>query len=88
MDDCHVQFAWAWLVAVVGVTSTCLPPLSFPAGTGMFGRVMLVHDVPSRCYYALKVMNIAAVIRLKQIEHVISEKDILKCINHPFIVNL
>ena len=54
----------------------------------MFGRVMLVHDIPSRCYYALKVMNIAAVIRLKQIEHVISEKNILKCISHPFIVNL
>lgn len=70
------------------VCYSLLEPLSFPPGTGMFGRVMLVHDVPSRCYYALKVMNIAAVIRLKQIEHVISEKDILKCINHPFIVNL
>ena len=77
---------WAWSVSVVGVVSTSVSPLS--AGTGMFGRVMLVHDIPSRCYYALKVMNIAAVIRLKQIEHVISEKNILKCISHPFIVNL
>ena len=54
----------------------------------MFGRVILVHDIPSNNFFALKVMNISAVIRLKQIQHVLSEKEVLKNISHPFIVNL
>ena len=54
----------------------------------MFGRVMLVHDVPSSQYFALKVMNIAAVVKHKQIQHVINEKDVLSSVSHPFIVNL
>ena len=57
-------------------------------GKGMFGRVMLVHDVPSSQYFALKVMNIAAVVKHKQIQHVINEKDVLSSVSHPFIVNL
>ena len=57
-------------------------------GTGTFGRVILVRDVPSGKYYALKVMNISEVIRLRQVQHVNSEKEILASISHPFIVNL
>ena len=65
-----------------------MPSFSFSLGTGMFGRVILVHDIPTKKYFALKVMNISAVIKLKQIQHVLSEKDVLKSISHPFIVNL
>ncbi|XP_077987312.1 cAMP-dependent protein kinase catalytic subunit PRKX-like [Glandiceps talaboti] len=57
-------------------------------GTGTFGRVVLVKDKVTKEYQALKLMNISDVIRLKQIEHVQSEKAILQQVQHPFIVNL
>ena len=36
----------------------------------------------------MKILAIRDVIRLKQVEHVISEKNILSQIRHPFVVNL
>lgn len=57
-------------------------------GTGTFGRVLLCRDQRSGEYHALKIMNIREVIRLKQVEHVQNEKNILTKIEHPFIVNL
>ena len=56
-------------------------------GTGTFGRVILVRHKVTKGYYALKLMSITEVIRLKQIEHVRNEKDILSLVNHPFIIN-
>jgi len=58
------------------------------AGAGSFGQVILVQHKPSGQFYALKVMPIAHVIHLKQVDHVKSEKEILKELTHPFIVNL
>ena len=37
---------------------------------------------------ALKCLKKSEIIRLKQIDHVKSEKKILESIDHPFIVNL
>ncbi|KAE8218711.1 hypothetical protein CF319_g7463 [Tilletia indica] len=69
-------------------------------GTGTFGRVLLVrlrYPTPSSStgtctttssYYALKVLQKADIVRLKQVEHINNERDILSQIRHPFIVNL
>jgi protein kinase X len=59
-------------------------------GTGTFGRVRVVKvkGSPDRTPLALKILKKSEVIRLKQVEHVKSEKDILKRVKHPFIVNL
>ena len=60
------------------------------SGTGTFGRVRLVrfrHDQESEPM-ALKMLKKTEIIRLKQIEHVKSEKKILEHIDHPFIVTL
>lgn len=57
-------------------------------GTGTFGRVIVVKHKRLRDYYALKVMSIAEVLRLKQTDHVKNEKDILLQVKHPFIINL
>lgn len=57
-------------------------------GTGTFGRVNLVKEKTGRRYYALKIMSIPDVIRLKQEQHVQNEKAVLKEISHPFLVNL
>ena len=59
-------------------------------GTGTFGRVRIVKlkGDPSRTVFALKMLKKSEVIRLKQVEHVKCEKEILLAIEHPFIVTL
>lgn len=55
-------------------------------GTGTFGRVRLCTHKGK--VYAMKILQKSEVIRLKQQEHIISEKKILSRIDHPFIVVL
>lgn len=57
-------------------------------GAGSFGQVILVKHKQTAKVYALKVMPIAHVIRLKQVDHVKQEKEVLRQLDHPFIVNL
>ena len=60
-------------------------------GTGTFGRVRLVkhrNDETDVEPLALKCLKKSAIIKLKQIDHVKSEKKVLAIIDHPFIVNL
>ncbi|GAU95608.1 hypothetical protein RvY_07198-3 [Ramazzottius varieornatus] len=62
-------------------------------GTGTFGRVVLcedsaVKDDTTPKYFAMKILRIRDVLRLKQVEHINNEKSILERLNHPFIVNL
>lgn len=58
------------------------------SGTGTFGRVCLVRNKSTDKYGAMKILAMADVIRLKQVDHVKNEKNILQEIRHPFIVNL
>jgi len=62
--------------------------LSCFSGTGTFGRVVLVYDQVRSEYGALKILQLHDVIRLKQVDHVKNEKNILKAVKHPFIVNM
>ncbi|EFA81817.1 cAMP-dependent protein kinase [Heterostelium album PN500] len=57
-------------------------------GTGTFGRVYLVQNIIDHQFYAMKCLNKSDVVKLKQVEHLNSEKSILASIHHPFIVNL
>jgi protein kinase A/protein kinase X len=59
-------------------------------GTGTFGRVKLVKfkEYPELPPMALKILKKKEMIKLKQIEHIKAEKNILSHINHPFIVEL
>ncbi|XP_076349320.1 cAMP-dependent protein kinase catalytic subunit 3-like isoform X4 [Tachypleus tridentatus] len=57
-------------------------------GTGTFGRVCLCRNKLTGAYYAMKILEIADVIRLKQVEHVKNEKSILKQVVHPFIIDM
>lgn len=57
-------------------------------GTGAFGRVRFVTHKPSGNHYALKTLKKAAIIKMKQVDHIISEKAILSKLQHPFIVNM
>jgi len=59
-------------------------------GTGTFGRVRLVSfKIDSiEHFFALKMLKKSEIIKLKQVEHIKAEKNILSQISHPFIVNL
>ena len=54
-------------------------------GTGTFARVCLCRYKVTRKYYALKILAMVDVIKLKQVEHVRNEKNILSQVQHPFI---
>jgi len=57
-------------------------------GTGSFGRVRFVTHKQTGSFWAIKMLKKAEVIRLQQVEHMISEKNILSQLDHPFIVRL
>lgn len=57
-------------------------------GTGSFGRVFLGKERDSERFVALKILEKARVVKLKQIEHTLYEKQILSGISFPFIVQL
>ena len=57
-------------------------------GTGTFGRVYLVRHKHNLNYYAMKVLRKAHVVKLKQVQHIYNEKEILLSIDCPFIVKL
>ncbi|PWN20665.1 kinase domain protein [Microstroma glucosiphilum] len=61
-------------------------------GKGTFGQVLLVRfkglaATEPRSYFALKAMNKRDIVRMRQVEHVNSEKDIMRKIRHPFIIS-
>jgi len=63
--------------------------LSKILGVGTFGRVKLVlHTKDDNRPYALKCMRKGQVIALKQVEHVMNEKQLLEECDHPFLLRL
>jgi len=57
-------------------------------GTGAFGRVRFVTHKGTNSFYALKTLKKASIIKMKQVDHIVSEKAILQSLQHPFIVNM
>ena len=60
-------------------------------GTGSFGRVKLCSQKKGAqftSFQALKVQKKAEIIRLKQVDHIMSEISILSVIDHPFQIKM
>jgi len=60
-------------------------------GTGSFGRVLLVKEKAGGSaaeFKALKILEKKKVVKLKQIEHTLNEKNILAAIDFPFLINM
>jgi protein kinase A/protein kinase X len=59
-------------------------------GTGTFGRVRLVKLKANPKYppFALKMLKKTVVLKLKQLDHIKSEKSVLERVKHPFIITL
>jgi len=57
-------------------------------GTGSFGRVRIATHKETSGVWAIKMLKKCEVVRLQQVEHMLSEKAILAVLDHPFIVTL
>ncbi len=57
-------------------------------GTGSFGRVLLVQEKGATQFMACKIIGKERVVKTRQIEHTITEKNILFATNSKFIVKL
>jgi len=53
---------------------------------GSFGRVRLAKHKKTTKIYAVKMLKKSEIIRLKQVDHIHSEFNILSQLSHPFIV--
>eukprot|EP01101_Sappina_pedata_P008412 TRINITY_DN4647_c0_g1_i1.p1 TRINITY_DN4647_c0_g1~~TRINITY_DN4647_c0_g1_i1.p1 ORF type:complete len:420 (+),score=114.98 TRINITY_DN4647_c0_g1_i1:184-1260(+) len=57
-------------------------------GVGSFGKVRLGQHIPTSKYCCLKILEKATIIRMKQGEHIKSERAVLSACTHPFVVKL
>ena len=57
-------------------------------GKGSFGKVMLVRKHSNGSLYAMKSLQKRKMQRMKQSQHVLTERDVVQKIRHPFLVNL
>uniref|UniRef100_A0A1B6GL38 cAMP-dependent protein kinase n=1 Tax=Cuerna arida TaxID=1464854 RepID=A0A1B6GL38_9HEMI len=57
-------------------------------GVGTFGVVLLMKDDTGDTYYAVKAINKKAIVKSRQIPHILNEKKILNITNFPFVIYL
>jgi protein kinase X len=55
-------------------------------GTGSFGKVKLSKHKKEKVYRAIKALQKSEILKLKQVDHIYSEYNLLQEIDHPFIV--
>ncbi|SBT50397.1 rac-beta serine/threonine protein kinase, putative [Plasmodium ovale wallikeri] len=70
----------------------CIRPESFNflkvIGKGSYGKVLLVKHVKNNKLYAMKILRKENIISRNQLEHTKIERNVLKCVSHPFIVKM
>jgi len=57
-------------------------------GKGSFGKVMQVRKKDTGKIYAMKVLDKKHILDHNEVEHTLSEKNILMRLHHPFLVNM
>lgn len=57
-------------------------------GTGSFGRVLLVQGKDREDFQAAKIIAKDRVVKTRQVEHTMNEKNILFCTKNNFVVTL
>lgn len=57
-------------------------------GAGTFGKVFKVRHKQSKQIYAMKVINKKQLIKNQQLRYAVTECNVLKQIDHPFIIKL
>ena len=85
-DSVSVSFSFKLLSHKLRHQITCIV-LTFNHSLGSFGRVMLAKNKKSGEFFAMKRLKKADIIKLRQVDHVISENTILADIDHPYLVS-
>jgi serine/threonine protein kinase len=62
--------------------------LNYPIGKGGFGKVWKVEYKKTKEQFAMKEMSKARILAKKSVNSVISERQLLSGLKHPFIVNM
>lgn len=57
-------------------------------GKGTYAKVVLVRCKLDNKVYAMKILKKKYIIEKDQVQHIMTEKQILAGINHPFLVQL
>ncbi|CRG97095.1 rac-beta serine/threonine protein kinase, putative [Plasmodium gallinaceum] len=57
-------------------------------GKGSYGKVLLVKHAQNNKLFAMKILRKENIISKNQLEHTKIERNVLKCVSHPFIVKL
>jgi RAC serine/threonine-protein kinase len=57
-------------------------------GKGSFGKVMQVKKKDNGKIYAMKVLDKKHILEHNEVEHTLAERNILRKLHHPFLVNL
>jgi len=57
-------------------------------GAGGFGMVLLAQKKDTGCFYAMKVMDKRILLSQNQTHSIFREKEVLACVEHPFVVAL
>ena len=57
-------------------------------GTGTFSRVRIAQCRRTQEFVVLKIMRKADIVKMRQVDHVKNEKNILSSVSHPLLVNL
>jgi hypothetical protein len=57
-------------------------------GKGGFGKVLLVRKCDTKKQFAMKILLKSFIIEKQEVEHTKVERDILKEVDHPFLVKL
>jgi len=57
-------------------------------GCGSFGRVKYAKYIKDGNFYAVKFMKKHEIVKLKQVDHIMAEKNVMEQLSFPFIVNL
>lgn len=57
-------------------------------GAGSFGRVLLVKGKEKGDYAAMKILDKEKIVKMKQVEHTMNEKQVLYSIKFPFCVSM
>lgn len=57
-------------------------------GTGSFGRVKLIKRKADNKHFALKILTKAEIVKLKQVDHILSEVTILNILDHPLLIKM
>jgi len=57
-------------------------------GKGSYAKVILVKDKETKEIYAIKILKKKYIEQKKQGDHIITERNVLVEVKHPFIVRL